>query len=357
MKFCLLKTPCSTTLTKCSFSCKMFEQENTKIQNLLNVWLKRSQNLSFVLKYDIDIFVIDTEPSPEHATWLYPHHSGSSKNIIKSMHPQSNTSIHDIDFNKYNVVITSDCFVPDEIIQKYKNTLWCYYEDEHAYDSFQRSRLRPSKKYDVFLNHYLDSGFTENTLPQSISFPYLENPECFAKMLKVLEIKDEKKNTIFLDHYIFRIPNTQEIIQKIQNNTQLKPVYSYKPSGKGTIFDLQSGVMPHVNEYLSIIGSCKYFLYMRGNNGIGQATLPIASSKCIIVGVNTMTYAKLIMHPFCVANDIDACINIINKLENNVPLKNEIIQYQLDKVNEHFWNSPLKQLSHLLNYKLENTKY
>ena len=350
LKFCFLKTSCSTTLTNCTTITSDID-DSLKVHTLLNNWLKRSQNLSFVLEYDVDIYVIDTEPLCVNATWLYPHHSGNSKNLIKSMHNTKNSSLNEIDFNKYNIVITSDCFVSDEIIQKYKDVMWCYYEDEHAYESFQRSRIRPSLKYDVFLNHYLDSGYTPNTLPQSISFPYLESVDSFNTILNGLNIY-EKKNNIFLDHYVFQIPNTDQLISDIEKNTQMSVVYSYKPSGKGTITDLHSGCMPHVDKYISMIGSCKYFVYMRGNHGIGQATLPIAASKCVIVGVNTMKYAQIIMHPLCVTNNVNQCIHIINKLENNYDLKNEIIQYQINQLNKYFWTDPLTMLLNLYNFKV-----
>lgn len=353
LKFCFLKTPCSTTLTNSTLT-NSFVSNNSdqnKIQNLLSKWLKRSQNLSFVLEYNIDIFVISGEPSPEFATWLHPHHSGNSKNLIKDMHNDIPMSIYDIDFSCYNIVITSDCFVPNDVIQKFKTVMWCYYEDEHAYESFQKSRIRPSMKYDVFLNHYLDSGFKNNVLPQSISFPYLEHVDSFNKILTELNAT-EKKNYVFLDHYVFGLTNNDSLIQKIEANTNMKAVYSYKPSGKGTIIDLHSGTMPHVTEYLSLIGSCKYFLYMRGNHGIGQATLPISASKCIIIGLNSMKYAQKIMHPMCVTKNVDESINIINKLENDIVMKNEIIQYQLNQVNKHFWSTPLEQLLTLYNLKI-----
>lgn len=342
LRICYLKSPYSTTLTTESVA-------PFNINTLVNKWFNRFQNISFITYFEADVFVIDTEPI--YATWANSILRNQQGVLLKQIH--NTITISSINFDKYDIVISSDCIVPLNIIQKYSKVLWCYYEDEHAFESFQRSKKAPLGGYDVFLNHFLDSPTYTNTqtLPCSISFPYIEHIPTFRLLMKEMGIENTKQDYVFLDSHILRMPTFPSIKQKIETNTRFKTVYT-EWDFANSLSDLCNFKLPHIKLYISKVASSSYFMYLRNNSGgIGQSMLPAAAAQCIIVGANTMKYAKIIIHPLCVATNETECINIIKTLESNPHLKEDILNYQNQKLENYFWTQPIEMIQKLFETK------
>jgi hypothetical protein len=339
IKICFVKTGYSTCYTKKSIK--------YNIDEIIDEWLNRTQNLSFVTNFKSDIYVINTKPTK--AGWFARH--GRENEPLSKIH--SNTySPYDIDFCKYDIVITSDCIIPQDIINGNTKVLWCYYEDEHAFSSFKTSSKSPMGGYDVFLNHFMSSPISPKSLPTPLSFPYLENYDTFNNVLKLLNLdKTKKHDSIFIDTHIVRDAkfNSKKILLENKTNMNLNyTVWDFKNSMK----ELYSGKLPHIKSYLEKISKSKFFLYLRpSNQGIGQAMLPAAASDCIIVGMNKMKYASIVIHPDCIGNNVEDCCKIINTIKANSKKQEEIIEYQKNKLKEFFWDTPLNSLNYLLHVK------
>jgi len=337
-KFCFIKTGYSTCYTKKSVE--------YNIDEIINEWLNRTQNLSFVANFKADVYVINTKPTK--AGWFSRH--GKDNEPLSKIH--SNVySPENIDFSKYNIVITSDCIIPQNIIKKHKHILWCYYEDEHAYASFRTSMKSPMGGYDVFLNHFMSSPVSPTNIPTPLSFPYLENYDAFSEILSHLNLDKIKDDSIFLDSHIVRDKTFKRNKELLEAKTNMKLNYT-SWNFQNSMKELCIGKLPHVKKYLENTSSSKFFLYLRtSSSGIGQAMLPATASNCIIVGINKMKYASIIMHPECVGNNIDECCKIINSLKENPEKQEMIIEYQKNKLKTYFWDTPLNSLYNLLRIK------
>ncbi|MBS0285951.1 MAG: hypothetical protein JSR17_01125 [Proteobacteria bacterium] len=337
IRFCFLKSPYSTTLTTESVS--PFD-----INTVINKWFNRFQNISFVTYFKADVYVIDCVPI--HASWAASLINDTNKgNMIRQVHTY--VQVDSIEFNKYDVVISSDCIVPISVIQKFPNVLWCYYEDEHAFGSFQISKKSPIAGYDVFLNHFMDSNVDSERLPCSVSFPYLEHVPTFNLLVNEMNLNSVKEKSIFFDSHILRTPLFQTLKQNIENNTLLQTKYT-EWDFDNSLSELCNFKLPHIKTYISKLISCTYFIYLRNNSGgIGQSMLPAAAAQCIIIGANAMKYARIIIHPICVITNESECINTINMVEKNPNLKKDIINYQNQQLETHFWNKPLELIKKL----------
>ena len=115
--------------------------------------------------------------------------------------------VDDIEWNKYNIVICINTCIPERIISKFKEILWCYFVGENE-DHYVNNIIG---NYDIILNQ----DVYKKDLPNfSIGFPYsFIGPYTIENMMRNMNIKQTKKNGIF-----------QEI-----NNTTSRPVVEPHP--------------------------------------------------------------------------------------------------------------------------------
>lgn len=340
MKICIVKQPYVTEFTWESV-------RFTTPHNLLDKFICRSQNISLLIGLKGDVWVVEDgavisdtfrnliDKTPRAIEALYQSHRA--------------VPLSSIPWHEYDVVLSADQIIPNNIIRRYPNILWCYFEQEHLLPSFKRSAKKPDYAYDLFLNHRLSSSRELNKLPQSITFPYTANPSIIKDLLRPIY-----GVAVFLDSYMIRdhVKNLENKVAEYKNKCGL-PIKHPRPWDFVNSYGcVGRKLIKKTSEHLADMARCKYFLLVR-HGGIGQGAIEAASLGLIVISDSNEIYSRLMCHPTCLVQprNYDAALAKVRLIESRLELQKEIRQFQDTALREHFWSKPIKLLEKGLELK------
>jgi hypothetical protein len=212
--------------------------------------------------------------------------------------------VNSIDWNKYNIVIALNICIPEYIIEKYPNILWCYMIGEN-HGKYINTLYN---KYNLILNQ----DFNINS-PIGIFFPYTYlHPYTLENINKNILHNINNKNGIYIEI----------------NNTEERPVNTI-PSE--ILFISQETNLPiykhnqNIIENIKNMYQSKYFLKLQGRYLRGNSVLEAVSNGCVLVANPTLISYNNLIHPSCYIYNKDDAVKIINLLEKNNDEYNKII--------------------------------
>ncbi len=342
MRVCILKQPNAV-----EFIWSTHRWSNA--QELLDNYVMRSTNFGLVCETQADIWVVedgeyvsDTYVSlltraPEGVNALYRSHSAAKW--------------ADIPWEEYDVIISLDPIVSDSIIIRYPEILWCYYEQEHAMESFRASAKSPFGKYDLFLNHALSSSNDPIIgLPRSINLPYVYSRDAFNRVVTA-----EKHERVYLDSRCIRdIPHLEFFRMQLARKLGIEIDHCKPWDFKNSHLCVANKVPSSTREYLNQLASCKYFLLNRGgSNNIGQSAPEAAALGVIVLSDKYQIYSHYVCHPktWVRPRDYDSTAGVIKEIQKDPNLQRKIIEYQFERTQNLFLNQPLRVLRSCLKMK------
>lgn len=231
-----------------------------------------------------------------------------------------------IDWSKYNIVITINACIPQRIIDKYPQILWCYYVSEN--DEQMVNQIIGN--YDLILNQDVNKP---NLPPFSIGFPYtFLGPNTIENINKKhLHTPLEKKTGIFMEI----------------NNTTERPVVNIPP---GFMEISEKTSMPIIRHDQNIIQnttnlySAKYYVKLYGRIIRGNSVL-----ESISAGTLTLINKGLTMYPdlipdACHVETTDDVIEKIKYFEENPDEYASAIGKQKELLRNLYYVKPMKDL-------------
>lgn len=286
------------------------------IEDFLNSRISRTQSIGLIHDLSADVMIVNVGPEwylkkyelEKKSFWLYRSQMQNNRPKIPK--------IRDINFSNYDIVLTSNPYIPEDIIKSCK-TVFGYW------DYINPPKLKqPCGGYDLQLNH-LEGPDELISLPQMVFFHYPASPTIRAKFDYI------EKKEIYTDvRTLNENPNFQISDLSINNMQATLPQR-----------------MKNGYKYYQLLSACKYLIYIRnGHGGSGQMAIELAALGSIIIGYHWAKPFALIVHPFCKINptcsekkfpfgsngytDINYLKSIILKIESDNLLYKEIIDYQ-----------------------------
>ena len=311
------------------------------INTIFNTSLMRCSPIGLLEYTDTEFIIIkDTNEYPSKVyTFIPPYHEQESLKYNRDVkigglpfldntyhkHTTINeiaNNVDSINWNDYQIVITINACIPDRVIHKYSNILWCYYISENE-PHFMNTLLG---KYDVLLNQDVQNHSFPNF---SIGFPYtFLGPNTLETLSSM---KTTSRNGIFMEI----------------NNTQERPVKQI-PEGFKQI-SIATNIPIHIHnqnivENLQTLSQSKYFVKLYGRTIRGNAVLEaISSGTLVLLNKNLIMYHELIPDE-CHVTTPDDVIEKINYFEKNPDEYERFIKLQKRILEEKYALKPLENL-------------
>jgi hypothetical protein len=229
-----------------------------------------------------------------------------------------------INWSKYNIVITINACIPNRIIDKYPNTLWCYYVGEN-----DRDLDCLIGKYDVILNQDV---MRDNLPNHSVGFPYtFLGPETIENINKDGLNNDVTKYGIFME-----IKNTNE-----------RPVKTI-PIQFSDISELtDTPIILHsqdIIENIKRLYGAKYYVKLFGSVIRGNSVLEaISAGVLVLANTNFVIYADLILDNCYVENAFDV-ITKIRYYDSNPEEYAQQVKLQRELLKKNYFLEPVNRL-------------
>lgn len=233
-------------------------------------------------------------------------------------------NVDDINWDKYNIVITINDIIPERIARKYNKILWCYYDGENCNMDTINSCV-----YDVKLNQ--DVGFS--TIPDfSIGFPYTFLREnTLENISRGIGISTTNRTGIFMEI----------------NNTTERPVVEIPVEFQDISRVVNMPVIRHnqnIVENLINLSNSKYFVKILGRCIRGNAVLEaISAGVLVLINKELITYSDLIPD-YCHVTNARDVIEKIDNLENAPDLYEELLREQKEILRRNYFERPIVDL-------------
>lgn len=245
-------------------------------------------------------------------------------------------SCYDIDWGKYDIVISINVSLPTHLVLSYPNTLFGYMIGE-ANMATRKARFG----YDITLNQ-MARGIVA-THCGVVDFPYtFVAGNTLERIMKGALNRPSQKKGIFMEI----------------NSTKERPV-TQVPAHFKPLQDKGFQIILHrqrIAENLTCIYDSKYFVKMGGRSIRGNSVAEaISLGSLAIMNRNEVIHKELIIDE-CNVKSMDEAVSLIDKIERNPELYRKLLDKQRAVVDRYFFEAPLQSLSNCLAEKRNNRK-
>ena len=262
-------------------------------QEIVRSTLLRSGPVALFIKFNADFYLLETEPDSECNIWKekwtenrwcpIEWFEAFKYKVPGRDYGQSDFAVNaeDVDWSKYDIVISSDVSVPARITQSYPSVAWCYYVREIKTSSYKKSSKKPIKGQDLFLNH----GFRRTPgkmLFHEIEFPYhLHYYGCFNDLFAIPNHVGARSG-VFLEHHTVKDLTERQIEQLRKfgplDSTAIRvEIERDSPNDERVVTTMEP-------EVLNSLIKSKYFVKCGGRGTFGTAMIEAISAGCLAIG-------------------------------------------------------------------------
>ena len=332
-------------------------------KELLDTFVFRSLGFCMAVELKADIWIVEWE-SVKPSTFQNPDARrddpgapmrvyNTHKGIVKE---------NEVPWDEYDVVVAYWPSISRKVIESHPDILWCYREIQPR---CRRSKIagetgRAFGAWDLYLDYYFTPSRHLHKLPQSVWFPFLQNPDLMRKL-----IRPKHKPAVFIEsRHVLRDKTAMSVMRaKFQRICGLPIHYSPISGARSEPIkfnqELTKAKIVRTAEYLQRLGECKYFLIWRGarrgeSKIVGQSALEAAALGLIVVGNDNSIYHKMLCHPYCLippGGPSRIGLRKIQRIEKDGGFQRKILEHQARVVRKMFWQRPLATLRSALEMK------
>lgn len=334
------------------YVCSEKERDPT---NILFSSMGRVGPIGLFTKLNADFYIVKEEDTKECQTYkkVLPHMAeclqmlktttlnklpGQSFKIPGSDKSNGDYSVscRDVDWGRYDIVISVNVSLPTQLVRRYPSTLFCYMIGEA-----NLATKRVKFGYDVCLNQ--EARGKTATAPGVVDFPYtFVGTDCLETIIR---------------RHVGRASERRGIYAEI-NSSDERPVVSAPPSfsglkGLGHTINLHKQL---ISDNLVEIYNSKYFLKLGGRKLRGNSIIEaISLGTPVLMDPNDVIHRELLPKEAWVTTPEDA-YRVIEHLDNNSDAYESLLMKERFLLNQYIYQAPLDSLLNCLQYKRNHRK-
>ena len=323
--------------------------KNTSPARLFEIWPGKLTYWDMTCLLQADWYII-----PQQLISMYTHdavyrHPGRESMVRRFT--KNVTPLEEVPFDQYDIVITLD---PILDVPKDSSTLFAYHGMEHWDQPYIRSMRRPLGNYDLFLAHMMDSHDQLTRLPQTISFPYMHDPDSARSLFDT-----SKDDVVWVDWRALATLGMTEVWGP-QNEAAARRLekiigIAVRCRGNATFPSYSITDPPTWGDiaflYLRDLARCKYYVGAGRIYGGGQGAVDAAGLTASVFGQGDKAYHRLLCHPESLCADMSELPRKLRRIVASPDLQAEILAWQDDALQSRFVSGPLNILSSALDMK------
>lgn len=324
---------------------------DTSARKLFEVWPGKAVYWELTCILRGDWYIVPQSLESEYAKDAVHKVPGRAELIEK--HVKNVTPVREIPLEEYDLVITFDPILEPP---KGSRTVFGYYVQEHWDPLHGKSRRRPARNYDLFLNHMMDSREELRSLPQAIAFPYLHD----APMVRG-EFHPERRELAWVDWRTAMTlanrrlgdswcPEADAALERLREVLGIE--VRCRTASHAISYAISSTpAWGDAAEYYRELAECRYYIAVGRLAGAGQGLADAAAVGCVCVGQEDAAYHRLLCHPACLCTDMVQMTRKLQAVRQSSELQREILAWQDEKLEEHFRKKPLELLARAIELK------
>ncbi len=328
--------------------------ENTTPRRLLDVWPGKATFWEMTCCLKADWYVIPQQLSSDYTQQAVLSVPGRAEMVAR--HTRNVVAPEEIPIEQYDLVITFD---PIWVVPADSPTLFAYFVVEH-WDRLYKEALRaPRDLYDLFLAHMLDAPKTLASLPQSLAFPYLRDPDTVHAVFPA-----EKEEAVWVDFRTLTTLGMAEtygtwVVTGHAAAKRLEETLRLPIRYKGTFNENLYGICDppawgDAVHYFDAMAACRYYVGVGTIAGAGQAICDAASLGCICIGQQEKAFHRLICHPAALCAGMIELPRRLRAIAGSRDLQEEVRMWQNAALRDFFQRHPLSLLKEAISMKSDS---
>jgi hypothetical protein len=327
---------------------------DTTPELIFTIWPGKAQFWEMMCLFKADWFVIPQQQTTDYTRWAVLNHPGREA-LVRS-HTRNVVDPREIPFDEYDLIISIDAILD---VPQGQSALFAYYASEHVDKHYVESRQGPLRNYDLFLDHLMEAPAELRSIPQTIAFPYVRDPDWMRFLFR-----GRKENAIWVDWRTLVTLASDGVSDPWREATddaakRLEEVLGFPLRFTGELFKGVYGVNDpplwgHPRRYLESVSRCKYYLAGGQISGAGQGLADAASLGCICIGQRDKVYHRMICHPDCLSDSLIGMPRIVRRIINSPDKHEEVLAWQDRALQEDFVRKPIAILERAMQWKAEN---
>lgn len=339
----------------------------SSIKDTLLSSIQRCGPVGLINECGADFYIVQVEPNQECNIWqqkstscgqrpisYYENFAQKKQTEIPYSFGRSQDDlairIFDVDWSKYDIVISVDVCFPSSFIQQYSGTLWCYMPGEPCMDVYRKSHKKLVSNYHVFLNQELRH---QPWTYRPLYFPHYKRNKRIIRFFPAFTRKWKAKIPMELD-FPYTLVSSNSIKSLFQNEERegvAYEFYTYKKleitntlGVKHTVIKEGMHKLPYVR--IPALVKTKYFIsdsetYTRGN---GMLEAMAAGCLCLATkGQFVHNYQKLLGRRGDF-KDLKSIYSFIEEMESSPERYYTELHDQSRILDQYCFNDPLQRL-------------
>jgi hypothetical protein len=327
--------------------------EDTTPRRLLEVWPGKATFWEMTCCFRADWYIIPQQTSSDYTQEVLKYLGGPE---LITRHARNVVAPEKIPIERYDLVITFD---PIWAVPENARALFAYFVVEHWDRLYNESLRAPLGRYDLFLAHMLDAPNKLNSLPQSLAFPYLRDPDTVHAIFPA-----EKEEAVWADFrtlttlgmaetYGVWVASGHAAAKRLEETLNLPVRYKsgFNENPYGVSDPPAWGDMGH---YFDAMARCRYYIAVGAIAGAGQAICDAASLGCICIGQQGKAFHRLICHPAALCESMIELPRRFRAIAGSQDLRDEVRAWQDAALRDFFQKRPLELLAEAISMKSVN---
>lgn len=318
--------------------------------------LMRSGPAGLLLAFECDFFIVPAGPEPECAVWQEKAtelgwYALDDLWALRDRLPGMSTGqqqfavkVDDVDWTRYDIVISIDISIPKRIVDRYRKILWCYYIREPKTSAYKRSLAAPLAGYDLFFTQEFRLRRDRSIASHCVHVPYYLQYLGWPTQIFPITGKDEdaRRRGFFLEHHT-GLDISEQQTRQLEG---LGPVHSTanQVAGGGAQFYGRSAMS--IAERLRGLQRARYFVQFGKSKRtiFGNGLVEAICAGCIALGDPASHANRDVYSSSTSARNWDELLAQIHALESDAVLYARTLKRQQEIINYTCWNRPLLEL-------------
>lgn len=324
---------------------------DTSPANLFEVWPGKAVYWELTCLLQADWYIV---PESVGSEYIQDALRNRARADVLRKHSKNITPVEAIRFEEYDVAISFDAILD---IPPGVSTLFAYYAQEHWDSLYKDSLVQPAAGYDLFLAHMLDAPDRFCSIPQSISFPYLHDPQLVRSFFP-----SAKREIAWVDWRTLMTlagkgagdpwcPEAVAATGRLQKVLAIE--LRCRTNTQGSRYAIsEAPAWGDAAHYFREMSECKYYVAVGDIAGAGQALADAASLGCLCIGQADKPYHRLLCHPHCLCQNIVELPSRFRDLRGSPSLQHEVLAHQDARLLKYFRDDPVAILHEAVRMKL-----
>lgn len=317
--------------------------------NILFSSMMRVGPIGLMSDLNADFYIVKEEPAPETQIYkkVIPHIvkmlpllktrplnqvPGYERWKVGTTHANGDFAVdcHDVDWGRYDVVISINVSLPTDVVMKYPQTLFAYMIGE-ANMATKKARFG----YDITLNQ-MARGIVADRLGE-VDFPYtFVGADTLERIIRSVVQRPSKRNGVHVE------------VNSVAKNRDKVPPQFLPIQEAGYEIHLHQGL---ISDNLTSIYDSKYFVKIGGRpirgNSVAEA---VSLGTLAIMNRSEVTHGELIIDE-CNVGSTEEVLALLKRLDADDELYNRLLEKQRAVLQHLFFEAPVESLRRCVEMK------